>query len=178
MSREKRAPADLLTGEWACLGLLVEAPAHGFALSQRLAPTGDIGRIWSLSRSLTYRAVDQLVDRGFIEVRGEQPGLAGGNRTLLAPTRSGRSAFRSWVTSPVSHLRDLRSELLLKVVLARLCSIPIDAMIEQQRSTIRHINAGLVTQLQFAPDDLVLMWRRRSTEAALRFLDDLNGMGR
>ena len=44
----------LLLGEWACLGILAEAPAHGYTVAQRLAPGGDIGRIWSVSRSLTY----------------------------------------------------------------------------------------------------------------------------
>lgn len=170
----RRSSADLLTGEWACLGLLMTAPAHGFALSQALAPTGTIGRIWSLSRPLTYRAIDQLLERGYIESRGEQPGKAGGNRTVLGPTRAGRQAFRTWVTTPVVHLRDLRSDLLLKLVLAHRCAIPIDAMVREQRRVVRDIEGGVRDQMRSAPGDLVLMWRLRSIEAAIRFLDDLD----
>lgn len=174
MNRLRRSTSDLLTGEWACLGLLVESPRHGFALARELSPDGDIGRIWSLSRPLTYRAIDQLLERGYIDARDEQPGRAGGTKTILAPTRSGRSAFRVWVTTPVTHLRDVRSELLLKLVLARRCSIPVDAMIEEQRSLIEGIRSGLEDGFASKPADLVLMWRRRSADAVLNFLDDLD----
>ena len=170
----RRSSSELLTGEWACLGLLMHAPAHGFALSQELAPTGTIGRIWSLSRPLTYRAIDQLMERGFIESRGVQPGKAGGNRTILGVTKSGRRAFRSWVTTPVEHLRDLRSELLLKLILAQHCGIPIRDMVRAQFEVILTIEAGLSEQLRAAPDDLVMMWRLRAIEAAIRFLEDLD----
>lgn len=174
MNRHRRSMSDLLTGEWACLGLLVESPRHGFALARELSPDGDIGRIWSLSRPLTYRAIDQLLERGYIEAREERPGRAGGTKTILAPTRSGRSAFRLWVTSPVAHLREVRSELLLKLVLARRNSIPVDGMIEQQRSLIEGIRSGFDEGLVSTPADLVLMWRRRSADAVLNFLDDLD----
>lgn len=174
MTRERRAASTLLTGEWACLALLSQSPMHGFALSKELSPTGDIGRIWSLSRPLTYRAIDQLLERGYVEPRGEQPGRAGGNRTIYSATRSGRSAFRSWVVTPVAHPRDLRSELLLKIALARRCSISTDDLIRQQREIFEDIRVGLVERLHGEPDDVVLMWRIHSVRAALRFLDDLD----
>ena len=47
---------QLLLGEWACLGVLYQGPMHGFAIASRLKPDGDIGRVWSLSRPLTYRS--------------------------------------------------------------------------------------------------------------------------
>lgn len=169
----QRGGTELLTGEWACLGLLNESANHGFALARELAATGTIGRIWSMSRPLTYRAVDKLVERGFIEARDQKPGRAGGTKTIYAPTRAGRAAFRTWVTTPVPHLRELRSELLLKLVLARRSSIPVDEMIDEQRVVIQQIRNGLQHTRYDEPDDLVLMWRLRSVEAALGFLDDL-----
>ena len=67
---------QLLPGEWACLGILYPAPAHGFAIATRLKPDGDVGRVWSLSRALTYRSLDQLELRGHIKAVGEEPGIA------------------------------------------------------------------------------------------------------
>src|SRR6478672_10306747 len=113
----RTASEQLLLGEWACLGILYEGPAHGFAIASRLKPEGDVGRVWSLSRPLTYRSLDQLAVRGHIHPIGEEPGIAGGNRTILAATRQGRAALRKWLATPVPHLRDLRSELLLKLIL-------------------------------------------------------------
>jgi len=168
MSRTTRDAANLLLGEWACLGLLYIEPSHGFAVAQRLKPGGDIGRVWSLSRPLTYRALEQLQAHGYIEAKGEAPGLAGGNKTVLAATRSGRAAFRSWLNTPVLHLRDLRSELLLKLVLAESCGVDVRSMISEQKKIVRSM-----TTSHSSEDDVVGIWRREAAEAALRFLNQL-----
>jgi DNA-binding PadR family transcriptional regulator len=162
---------DLLLGEWACLGILYRSPAHGFAVAARLKPDADIGRIWSLSRPLTYRSLEQLTGRALIEPIGEEPGIAGGNRTILAATRSGRAQFRRWLHTPVEHLRDLRSELLLKVVLAADNDIDIADTLAAQRA---HVSEFL-TALGAPSDttDVVALWRHEAADAALRFLDRL-----
>jgi PadR family transcriptional regulator AphA len=161
----------LLLGEWACLGILYPAPAHGFAIAARLKPTGDVGRVWSLSRPLTYRSLDQLTVRGYVQPVGEEPGIAGGNRTILAATRSGRAALRHWVGTPVEHLRDLRSELLLKLVVADLCHIDTSVMLEEQQARITLLAATLTDQVVADPSDVVALWRSEASDAALRFLD-------
>jgi DNA-binding PadR family transcriptional regulator len=169
-----RTSEQLLLGEWACLGILYPAPTHGFAIAARLKPAGDVGRVWSLSRPLTYRSLEQLSARGHIHAIGEEPGIAGGNRTILAATRTGRARLRKWLNTPVVHLRDLRSELLLKLIIADLCEIDVADMLVQQR---RHI-AGLAATLSVTADDgdetdVVALWRSELSQAALRFLDRL-----
>jgi DNA-binding PadR family transcriptional regulator len=169
-----RSEHQLLLGEWACLGILYQAPAHGFAIAARLKPAGDVGRAWSLSRPLTYRSLDQLSARGYIEPIGEEPGIAGGNRTILAGTRTGRAQFRKWLASPVEHLRDLRSELLLKLVLAEICELDIVDMLERQRVHIAGIAAALAARVEAEHGtDVVALWRSEASQAALRFLDHL-----
>ncbi len=164
---------QLLLGEWACLGILYPAPTHGFAIAARLKPTGDVGRVWSLSRALTYRSLEQLTIRGFIHPVGEEPGIAGGNRTILAATRSGRAQLRRWLASPVVHLRDLRSELLLKLIIADNCGIDVSAMLDAQRAQIEELSIAISSQIDREPDDVVALWRSESSNAALRFLDRL-----
>lgn len=158
---------EMKLGEWACLGLLYPAPTHGFAIAARLKPGGDVGRVWSLSRALTYRALDQLTDRGLVESVGEEPGIAGGNRTILAATRAGRAQLRRWVTTPVEHLRDVRSELLLKLVIADACQINVAPMLERQHAHIERLAAALNAS---GTADVVGMWRYESSQAALRFV--------
>ena len=164
---------QLLLGEWACLGILYPVPTHGFAIAARLKPSGDVGRVWSLSRALTYRSLDQLTMHGQIEPVGEEPGIAGGNRTVLAATRSGRAQLRKWLHTPVVHLRDLRSELLLKLVLAELCALDTSPMLAAQRAHITELSAALSAQIDEHPGDVVALWRSESSIAALRFLDRL-----
>ena len=166
---------ELLLGECASLGILYAGPTHGFAIAGRLKPTGDVGRVWSLSRPLTYRALEQLVARGYVRAIGEEPGIAGGNRTILAATRSGRAHLRKWLNTPVQHLRDLRSELLLKLVIADICGIDISGMLQRQRDHIDQLAGALLEQANNGPDhpDVVALWRSESSQAALRFLDAL-----
>jgi DNA-binding PadR family transcriptional regulator len=165
----------LLLGEWACLGLLAQAPAHGYDLSLRLAPSGDIGRVWSLSRSLTYRALEQLGQRQLIEAVGEEPGKAGGPRTILRPTRRGRALLRAWLQQPVPHLRDVRGELLLKLVLCDAVGVDSHPLVATQRAEF----APMVQSLAAAGRgragrvDPVAVWRLESSRAVLRFLDRL-----
>jgi DNA-binding PadR family transcriptional regulator len=169
----RTASEQLLLGEWACLGILYEAPAHGFAIASRLKPESDIGRVWSLSRPLTYRSLEQLALRGYIEPIGEERGIAGGNRTILAATRHGRARLRTWVRTPVAHLRDLRSELLLKLVIAERCGIDVAAMLAAQRERIVSIADALNHHVADAGarHDVVALWRNEAADAALRFVD-------
>jgi DNA-binding PadR family transcriptional regulator len=140
-----------------------------------LKPDGDIGRVWSLSRPLTYRALDQLVERGYVEPVGEEPGIAGGNRTILAATRSGRAALRRWISTPVPHLRDLRSELLLKLVIAELCQLDTSVLLAAQRVHVERVATVLKVPRGRPGDpvDVVALWRSESAQAALRVLERL-----
>jgi hypothetical protein len=105
---------------------------------------------------------------------GEEPGIAGGNRTILAATRSGRARLRKWLNTPVGHLRDLRSELLLKLIIADLCDIDIAGMLDEQYEHIEQLATAIGGQIdQDDSVDVVALWRRELSQAALRFLDQL-----
>ena len=188
-SRTERTPAAApLLGEWACLGILYDRPAHGWAVAARLLPDSDIGRIWTIKRPITYRSLDQLTRRGWIAPVGNERGDAGPNRTILGATRAGRSRFRAWTCTPVAHLRDLRSELLLKFVLADLDGIDITEMLDRQReiidrhatslsSTARDASDTVESHAAVDPDaagDVVNLWRIESTRAAQRFIDRIH----
>ena len=174
----QRSPDNLLLGEWACLGLLYAEPSHGFALAAQLRPDAEVGRIWSLSRPLTYRSLDQLVERGLVRPVGSEPGDSGPNRTILAATRTGRARLRTWIHTPVEHLRDLRSELLLKIAIAGRCGIAIDDMLRAQRGRLEAHSSSL-SAVAFDADgtvvDTVALWRYEASQSGLRFLDQLTG---
>src|SRR5688500_2802344 len=114
MSRPPRTEPSL--SEWAALGLLCEGPSHGWAIGRALAPAGKIGRVHSCRRPVVYRALALLREAGLAEVKGTSASDAGPARTTLAATRRGRAAFRRWQGRTVEHVRDLRSELMLKLL--------------------------------------------------------------
>ena len=160
---------QLLLGEWACLGILYQGPTHGFAIAARLKPDGDVGRVWSLSRPLTYRSLDQLVARGYVHAVGEEPGIAGGNRTILAATRAGPGPRCAGGWRPRSPT--------CATCAASCCSSSSRRAVRHRRAapcstasatSSRRSRRGSPT----APDDdVVALWRSESSEAALRFLD-------
>lgn len=156
--------------EWACLGILVaDGDVHGWSIARRLRPEGDIGRIWQVSRAVTYRSVDALVERGWVEAVGAQSG-EGPTRTILGATPSGRGAFARWLDTPVVHLRDLRSELLLKLVFAQRIGHDTAGMLRGQIAVIDTALDRLDAHTQ--PDDLVMRWRIEAAHAARRFVRD------
>jgi molybdopterin-binding protein len=154
--------------EQVCLALIVEGVDHGWAIGTLLAPDGEVGRIWSLSRSLTYRAIDQLVDRRLVSRRGVAAGR-GRERSLLRATSSGRRSAAAWLASPVAHLRDVRSELLLKLALRERSGLSKDELLRAQRDRFA---PGIESLTAHADDgDAVARWRAESARAVRRFLD-------
>ena len=81
--------------------------------------------------------------------------------------------MRRWLEAPVPHLRDLRSELLLKLVLARLNGVRTTALVRRQREVVARIVAVTDAAVAEAADDVVALWRAESARAAQRFLDSL-----
>ncbi len=153
--------------EWVVLGLLAERPAHGFALARLLAPRGDVGRVWSASRPLTYRAIDKLVDDELIAPVRVEAG-SGPQRTVHELTPAGRRALQGWLRAPVAHFRDVRAVLLVKLHLLERSGRPTRGLLTAQRRTF----APLLAEVRATPtDDAVSRWRRTQAEAIAEFLD-------
>jgi len=151
-----------------CLVLVSQGVSHGWALGTLLAPDGEIGRIWSLSRPLTYRAIDGLVDKGLVSRRGRTAG-SGRDRVVLAATAAGRRTGQRWLERPVPHLRDVRTELLVKLVLRQRAGLDNDALLSAQQVLFEPAIDVLTSSRDH--EDLVDLWRRESARAVRRFLD-------
>lgn len=152
--------------EWVVLGLLAEAPAHGFALTRLLDRGGDVGRVWAATRPLTYRAIDQLEADGLVSPVRTEAG-AGPQRTVHRPTPRGRRALTTWLQQPVPRFRDVRAELLVKLLLLERSDQPTEPLLAAQRATF----APLLAEVRAAAvTDSVTRWRRAQAEAVASFL--------
>jgi PadR family transcriptional regulator AphA len=153
--------------EHVCLVLVTQGVTHGWAIGTLLAPDGELGRIWTLSRPLTYRAIDGLVERGLVRRHGTVVG-AGRDRTVLEATAAGRQAAAAWLDEPVAHVRSIRTELLLKLTLLTRAGRDIGPLIAAQDALLGPAIEALTTTGR--DDDPVDLWRRESARAARRFL--------
>jgi DNA-binding PadR family transcriptional regulator len=114
--------------KYAVLGMLVERRGYGYDLVQRLSER--LGPAWQLNPSAVYAALDQLEDEGLILAteRNSQTGIERRSRraarVTYEPTESGIAQFESWIGRPSIRPEPIRSEMQLKIALARPTDIP------------------------------------------------------
>jgi hypothetical protein len=80
-----------------------------------MADNGEIGKVWSLRRPRVYYAINILTRVGYARATGTTASRPGPDKTVLRITPSGRRALEEWLATPVVHVRDARSQLLLKL---------------------------------------------------------------
>ena len=163
--------ARLSLTEWAVLAVLAERPAHPFAVARLLGKDGDLGRVLTLRRPLVYRAADRLAGAGLCRPDHTEPGEGGPERTVYRATRAGRRALAAWLAEPVYHIRDLRTEFLLKLRLTVRAGRSPLPLVRAQQAALAPTFAGLATAP--AGEDEVSLWRHHNAAAAEAFLEDL-----
>ncbi len=159
--------------EWAVLALLAEGPSHGFAMARAMAEDGEIGRVWSLRRPRVYYAIEALTGLGFARPAETTPSRSGPDRTVLRITPSGRRAVTDWLATPVEHVRDARSLLLLKLLFLDRREIDPGPLLRAQRARFESIVGRLQASVDLAHgfDATLLRWRLETASAAVRFID-------
>jgi DNA-binding PadR family transcriptional regulator len=165
---------QLSVTEYAVLALLAEEQSHGFALSKELDAGSAVGRVFTVRRSLVYRALDRMVEVGYAEPVTTERGH-GPKRVIHRITSAGRRRLRRWLDKPVEHVRDLRIEFLLKLAfLERGGRSPL-GLIRKQRAALESTLTALDDPGEKVTDQVEL-WRRHNATAAAAFLEDLEHM--
>ena len=172
------AGPSLSLPEWTVLALISDHPQHGFAISQLTVPGGELGRIWQFPRQVVYRAIGRLADAGLVKPHAVEPGR-GPKRTIYAATAAGREAAADWLDTPVEHVRDVRSEPLIKLALLDRAGIDPAALLRRQKWILEPIASATAAERPQGQgfDAILLAWRRTTAAAALSFLDDITHSG-
>jgi DNA-binding PadR family transcriptional regulator len=168
----------LSANDWAVLALVAEHPTHGWALAGKLAPGGEVGSVWSISRPIVYHGLDRLERASLIRSTGLERGGRGPHRVMFAVTPKGRKDLDAWLAAPVERVRDVRSLFLLKVVLAERAGVDPTALLLAQRSALLPFAAWLEAQLDDGGSEIpgettAVMFRLEMASAIMRFIDRL-----
>lgn len=163
------------TAGFGVLGVVAEAPTHGFAVAAVFAAGGALGRVWRVQRPVVYRELGRLTEDALVEPAGVETGGPGPDRTIVRTTAAGRARLAAWLREPVGRPRDARSQLLLKLALLDRAGADPAELIAAQREVF----AARAAQLQAAAsaaapgsfDHTLALWRVSSTQAILDFLD-------
>jgi len=161
--------------EFATLGLLVEAPQHGYALRRQL---GDgLGALWRIASSQLYSVLHRLADKGWIAAYSETS-TGRPARTVYRISPEGERAFWTWATSPVRHLRDVRVEFLAKLYfLRRLAPDRVPELVDAEIAALRQLDGHLGEHIAIDSDDstfgrLALSFRRSQVATTLSWLEE------
>lgn len=164
----------LSLAEWLVLCLISEAPSHGFALARTLSDDGELGKVWRVPKPVIYRALQRLETTGLVATIELQPSSTGPVRSLVDVTAAGRDAVASWLTKPVQHNRDIRSELLVKLAVLDRTGADPAPLLAAQRAQLEPVAEALQGRLARTNgfDRMIILWRWETVAATLRFLDD------
>jgi len=162
------------------LCIACEKPTYGFAIAGLLSREGSLGQVWQVSKPSVYRAIVRLEQLGLVQADGQEPTNVGPARSLVIATRTGRTAARRWLRTPVAHGRDVRSELMIKLaLLVRAGDDPQD-LLSRQRAAFGPLAAALADRVHDATgmERTVALWRHEMMSATTQFLDQAADMPR
>src|ERR1700722_14387358 len=96
-------------------------------------------------------------------------------RTVYSAAADGREAADRWLHAPVEHVREIRSELLLKLALLDRAGEDPAALLRAQRAVLEPIVEAIESRRARSAgfDSTLLAWRRATAVAALDFLDTI-----
>src|SRR5579863_2852330 len=170
----------LSLAEWLVLCLVREQPTYGLVIAQLLDRDGRLGQIWSVPKGSVYLALQRLELLGLIRMAGTQRADQGGPaRTLLKATPAGRAAAQAWLSTPVEHPRDVRSELMIKLALLDRAGSDCRVLVRAQLARLRPVAADLDDQLGATTgfERTLVIWRQTALTATMRFLQALAAGG-
>ncbi len=170
----KHTYASALSPEYPLLGLLIQQPAHGYRLHQRL--TSDLGQIWHISLSQVYNILKRLETHRFI-IGQMQEHVGTPARRCFEATPEGVERFEEWLFTPSgSSVRAIRVEFLTRLFFATAIKKEqanhlIDEQIRESRKHLEILKGALdLLPLDQAFNQLALELRVRQLESILDWL--------
>ena len=166
----------LSLAEWLVLCLVREDPTYGRVLVGLLARDGPLGQVWSVPKAVVYRALPRLEALGLIRTVGEQRTSLGPVRSLFEVTPAGCATALTWLSTPVEHARDIRSELMVKLALLDRSGIDSRDLLQAQLARLLPVAAALDDRLRATTgfEHTLVLWRHEAMTATLRFLETLS----
>lgn len=168
-------PERLSLAEWLVLCLVREEPTYGLVLVGLLARDGRLGQVWSVPKAVVYRAMQRLETLGLIRTVGEQRTSQGPVRSLYQATPAGEAAALAWLSTPVEHPREVRSELMVKLALLDRSRIDSRDLLQAQLARLLPVAAALDERLRATTgfEHTLVLWRHEAMTATVRFLETL-----
>ncbi|MCK4741334.1 MAG: helix-turn-helix transcriptional regulator [Anaerolineales bacterium] len=176
----KHTYASALSPEYPLLGLLIQQPAHGYRLHQRL--TTDLGQIWRISLSQAYNILKRMETYGFI-IGQMQEQVGTPARRHFEATPKGVERFEEWLDTPSgSSVRAIRVEFITRLYFAltknkKAASHLIDEQVAESHKRLEILKGALdLLPLDQVFNRLALELRIHQLESILDWLPQCSTM--
>lgn len=166
----KQAYASAISPEYPLLGLLIQQPAHGYKLHQRL--TTDLGQIWRISLSQVYNILKRMETNGFI-IGQMQEQVGTPARRHFKATQKGAKRFEEWLYTPSgSSVRAIRVEFITRLYFAYSINKEQAIHLVDEQIMESHKRLGIIKNaLDLLPLDQV--FNRLALELRIRQLESI-----
>jgi hypothetical protein len=123
-------------------------------------------------RPVVYRSIERLLQGGLIVAVRAEPGDHGPVRTVMRATAAGRRQVNDWLSEPVAHPRDVRSELMVKLTLRERSGRSPGVLARAQLDAFGDLFSSWASRTRRATgtDRLLARWRFENTRAIERTL--------
>lgn len=159
--------------KFGILGLLGEAPLHGYEVKQRFEDL--LGGTWEVNIGQVYQTLQRLERDGLVEPSG---GRGDRGKQSFQATEAGRAAFEGWLRDPEKEPQQLREAVYVKfALLGRHADGRLPSLLEAQRRIYLQRLRDLADQERLAHQrgrsELALLFKgaQLHTEADLKWLD-------
>ena len=154
--------------EAACLALISQGSTHGYDIAKRFHPDGDIGEIFTQTNPVVYRALKSL-EAAHLVKSTDALGVRKQLKFALSVTENGERVLHSWLNAPAMHIRDLRTEFLVKLHLRELAGLEQGKFISLQRDALSQVLSHLLADLH-RPTKPFFSWQPAKHINLLRLL--------
>ena len=111
-----RVKTHLNAAEYAVLGLVRQRPTYGYELQRHLSGGKGLARVCPVEPAMVYAILKSL--SGLELIDGEWDRSAYPPRAVYVATAEGDAAFERWLRQPVSRMREVRLDFMVKLYFA------------------------------------------------------------
>jgi PadR family transcriptional regulator AphA len=147
-----RVKTGLTTSELAVLGLLARGPDYGYRLQQHFSGRSALARVCPIEPAALYAVLKSL--SGLELIDGEWDRSQYPPKAVYSITLEGEAAFERWLMSPVSRIREIRADFLVKLYFALQRDPALaEVLLEAQAEVCRQYEAEYASELAAADED-------------------------
>ncbi len=150
-----------------------EKPTYGSVIAGLFSRGGSLGRVWQVSKAGVYRAIPRLEQLGLVRTLGQQRAEDVPPHWMITATRAGRKAAKVWLRTPVTHGRDVRSELMIKLALLDRTGDDPQGLLSRQLAAFGPLATALADRVNHTTgtEHTLALWRHEMMSGTLEFLD-------